>query len=211
MSAPTRAQDHAGAASASSRATCLPRWAFTFYLVRAAVALVFGVAVLAAGSGLSNLSTFAGLYAVLTGLVTLRWGAVSHDDRGAAGRLAFVAAAFWLVAGAALLLRYPLQGVLGEAVLLDFLGVVVLLNGLLRTSGLFHDDQFSRDRPRLRYRLVIGPLDILLGVAILVADAHTATGVRIAVGLWGLATGTFLLFDAAMLRHLTQSASRQPT
>ncbi len=182
----------------------VPSWAFGFFLVRACLALGFGVIVLVASSGLSKLSTFAALYAVMSALVTLRWASTRRPDGGADGR-ALVAAALWLVAGAALLLRQPLQGLMGEGVLLDSLGVVAILNGLLRLSGRFHDDQFSRERARRRYRLVIGPLDILLGVALLVADARTAGGVRIALGLWGLATGTFLLWDALMLRRRTPS------
>jgi uncharacterized membrane protein HdeD (DUF308 family) len=179
----------------------LPRGAFAIYLVRGALALGFGTAVLVFGSGFSRLCTFAALYAIGAGLVGLHWLRAQHRTSGRHLGPGLALGLLWLGAGVAVLLREPLQGLVGEDVLLDLLGLATIATGVVRLTGRFHDDQLSPRSPRPRYRLVVGPLDILLGLAILAADDHTATGIRITLGVWGVTTATFLLADALAVRR----------
>lgn len=188
---------------ATSAASHLPRWAFYLFLVRGGMALALGVALLVAGSSGPRLVTFVGVYWIVAAVITLRWVGAHHVVRGR--RLGLLAGATGLAAGVAVALREPLAGLVGEELLLDLLGLSAVATGLLRLFGRFHDDQLAVERPRRRYRVVAGSLDVLLGVALLVTDVHSAADVRIALGVWGLATGTLLLMDALVLRRLTRT------
>jgi len=171
--------------------------------VRGTGALVLGVTLLVAGSNLSRLTTFIAVYWIVAALLTLRWVGTRRELPHR--RLAFVAGVAGLVVGVAVVLRVLFNALLSEGAFLDFLGVTAVATGVLRLLGMIHDDQLARDRPRRRYRFVVGTLEVLLGVALLLA-AEGATGeIRLALGMWGLATGTFLLLDALMLRRFTRS------
>ena len=189
-----------GAGPASSR---LRRRAYYFFLVRGGVALGLGVAILGAGTGMPRLATFVAVYWIVAALVTLRWLGAHRGVRGR--RLGFLAGATGLAAGVALAAREPLAELMGVDALLDLLAVSAIATGLLRLSGRLHDDQLAPERPRHRYRLIAGSLDILLGVALLLADPHSSPDVRIALGVWGLVTGTLLVLDALVLRRLARS------
>lgn len=51
----------------------VPRWAYYVFLVRGAVALSLGVALLLAGSDLNRLTTFVAVYWIVAALLTLSW------------------------------------------------------------------------------------------------------------------------------------------
>jgi uncharacterized membrane protein HdeD (DUF308 family) len=180
-----------------------PRWAFVVYLVRGGLALTFGVAVLVFGTGLARLCTFVALYAVAAGAVTLHWFV---RRRGAGGPLALVVGLLWVGTGVAVLLRGPLEGAIGEGVLLNLFAVVAITTGVIRVTGHFHDDQLAGVEPRRRYRFVVGPLDVLLGLAVLVADEHTSAGIRVTLGVWGLVTAAFLILDGLEVRRADRPA-----
>lgn len=99
---------------------------------------------------------------------------------------------------------------LGRGVLLDLLGASAIATGLLRLSGALHDDQLAREHPRRRYRFVVGGIELLLGVTLLMANEAASDQIRVAVAVWGLVTGTFLLLDALMLHRLTRSPPGRP-
>ena len=112
-----------------------------------------------------------------------------------------------LVAGIAVVLRPLLNALVSRGVLLDLLGASALATGVLRLLGMIHDDQLARDHPRRRYRFVVGTLEVLLGVALVIADQGASDQIRLALGVWGLSTGTFLLLDAFMLRRLGRAST----
>jgi uncharacterized membrane protein HdeD (DUF308 family) len=185
-------------ATGMSAATAPSRRAAAVYLVRGALALTFGVAVLLFGTGLSRLCTFVALYVTAAGVLTLHWAVARGRRAGAA--LALTIGLLWIGTGVAVLAREQLQDAIGEGALLDALGLVAVATGVIRIAGWFHDDPLAGDRPRRRYRYVVGPLDIWLGLAVLVADEHTSTGIRITLGLWGVVTATFLILDGLAAR-----------
>lgn len=186
-----------------SAETPLPRRAYYLFLVRGGIALALGVALLFAGSSGSRLVTFVGVYWIVAAVITLRWVGAHRVARGR--RLGLLAGATGLAAGVAVALHEPLAGLVGEELLLDLLGLSAVATGLLRLFGRFHDDQLAVERPRRRYRIVAGSLDVLLGLALLTTDVHSAADVRIALGVWGLATGTLLLMDALVLRRVART------
>ena len=181
----------------------LPRRAYYLFLVRGGMALALAVALLFAGSSGSRIVTFVGVYWIVAAVITLRWVGAHRFAGGR--RLGLLAGATGLAAGVAVALHGPLVGLLGEELLLDLLGLSAVATGLLRLFGRFHDDQLAVERPRRRYRIVAGSLDVVLGVALRTTDVHSAADVRNALGEWGLATGTLLLMDALVLRRLTQT------
>ncbi len=183
----------------------LPRWAYRLFLVRGVVALALGLALLLSGSSLSRLTTFVAVYWIVAALLTLRWvgGKPTLPHRW----LGFLAGATALVAGTAVVLRGALGALLSRGALLDMLGLSAIATGLVRFGGWFHDDQLGREHPRRRYRFVIGTLEIVLGIALLLTDEGPTDQIQIALGVWGLATGTFLLLDAFTLRRLVRGTT----
>jgi hypothetical protein len=177
--------------------------------VRGTIAFVFGVTLLAADANLSRLTTFAAVYWILAALLTLHWAgahrALTH--RG----ITFAAAVTALVVGIVVMLRALFKALLSQGEFLDFLGVSALAIGLLRLLGMIHDDALARDHPRRRYRFVVGALEVLLGIALVVADTGGSTQTRIALGVWGLATGTFLILDAFMVRRFSRAGAGRAT
>jgi uncharacterized membrane protein HdeD (DUF308 family) len=196
-------------ATGPGAATSVPRWAYVLFLVRGVVAFALGVALLVAGSSLNRLTTFVALYWIVAALLTLHW--VGAHRTQPHRRLGFFAGTVGLVAGVAVVLRPLLDALLSRGVLLDLLGVSAIATGLMRLLGAFHDDQLARERPRRRYRFVVGGLEVLLGVALLIADDGASADIRVALAVWGLSTGTFLLLDALMLRRLTRSPAGRAT
>ena len=177
-----------------------PSWIFWVFVVRGSVALALGVALLLSGDMVSNLGTFVAVYWIIGAVLTLRWVA---QHRSAPGwRVGSVAGLIGVVVGIMFLVRELLYTFIEEGLLLDLLGLSAVAMGLLRLLGGFHDDQIAGDRPRLRYRVVVGTLDIVLGVALLIGSATSASQIRLALVAWGLLTGTFLLLDALRLRRL---------
>ena len=107
-----------------------------------------------------------------------------------------------------MVLRSVIHALVGDGLLLDLLGASAIAIGGLRLSGTIHDDQLALDHPRRRYRFVVGTLEVLLGVNLLLADEAATDQIRIALSIWGLLTGTFLLLDALMLRRATRTDGR---
>ena len=187
----------------------LPSWIFWVFVVRGSVALALGVALLLSGELVSNLGTFVAVYWIIGALLTLRWVAQHRSAPGCG--IGGVAGLVGVVVGITFLVRELLSTFIEEGLLLNLLGLSAVAMGLLRLLGGFHDDQIAGDRPRPRYRLVVGTLDIVLGLALLIGSATSASQIRLALGVWGLLTGTFLLLDALRLRQLDTSRPGEQT
>jgi len=179
-----------------------PRWAYVVFVARGTVALALGITLLSAGANLSRLTTFIAAYWIVAALLTLHW-VVTHRVLPHR-RLTFVAGSIALIAGATVVLRSVIHALVGEGLVLDLLGASAIAIGTLRLSGTIHDDQLARDHPRRRYRFVVGALEVVLGVALLLADEGATDQIRVVLSVWGLCTGTFLLLDAFMLRRSTR-------
>lgn len=187
-------------------AGAVSRRAYLIFLVRGAVALALGVSLLAVGENLSRLTTFVAVYWMVAALLTIRW--VGARPALPYRRLALVAGLTGLVAGLAVVFRMLFEALLSEGAFLDFLGATAMTTGVLRLSGLIHDDQMARDRPRRRYRFVVGTLEVLLGGALVTAEEGSSDATRILLGMWALAMGAFLLIDGLMVRRLAANEGR---
>jgi uncharacterized membrane protein HdeD (DUF308 family) len=181
----------------------IPRWTYWVFLVRGCVAFTLGAFLLLSGEGLSPLASFVGGFWIVGALLTLHWVVVNRAAPGR--RLATLVALVGLAAGIALILRQLIDELIEQGLLLDILGVAGIAMGFLRLSGRFRDDQLAAHRPRARYRLVVGTLDVVLGVAVLLASEDNVDEVRLVLGIWGLLVGTFLVLDALRLRRYARS------
>lgn len=191
--------DDAPHAAGPRRPGALRRQGYRLFVARGVVALSLGITLLATGSNLDRLTTFIAAYWIAAALLTLRWVGV---HRAMVRRpLALAAGTFALVAGLAVILRHVLDALVSRGVLLDVLGASAIAIGLLRLAGMIHDDQLAADRPRLRYRVMAGTLEVLLGIALVVTETSPSDETRLVVGAWALTMGSFLILDALEMRR----------
>lgn len=179
-------------------------WWFTF--VRGLVALCLGGALLLAGAGQSRLATFIGSYWLLGAvLITIRWVLRSREAPGR--RLGALAAGIGAASALALLARSLINDVVGTAVLLDLVGAGAIATGAMRMLGGFRDNRLAEERPRKRESMLLGVLDIGLGIALILASDATSKWVRLLAAAWGLVGGTLLLVEALRLRRSARTSA----
>jgi uncharacterized membrane protein HdeD (DUF308 family) len=173
-----------------------PMW--WLVLVRGSVALLLGASVLVSGKTRPALGNFIAVYWLIGSLLTFRWLAAHRQHERS--RVVLAAAIVGTLAALVALLRFPLERVVSQELVIRLLGVVAILTGLLRLGGGLRDDELSLDRPRLPHRVGLGGLELALGAALLLTREVTRRA-AIAAGLWGLVGGTILLLDALALRR----------
>jgi len=198
--APVSASEPADAELGSSRG-------YRSLLVRGASAAVLGILLLFSGATLSRLTTFVAAYWILAALLTMRWARTNPLEAHHRATLAASVAA--LAAGLAVALRPLYAPALSVNAFLDLLGATAMAVGSLRVAGWIHDDQIGGRRSRRRYRYVLGTLELMLGIALVLAAEGASDQVRVALGLWGVLTGSFLLLDAYTLRGRARSQRMQ--
>ena len=180
-----------------------PGWWLT--LARGLVALCLGGALLVAGAGQSRLATFIGIYWLLGSVLTIRWVLRSREVPGR--RLGALVAGVGAVTAVALLARRPLDDVVGTGVLIDLVGAGAIATGTMRMLGGFREDQLTEERPRRRNSVLVGALDVGLGIALILSSDSTSTWVRFLAAAWGLVGGTLLLADALRLRRFARTSA----
>ena len=79
------------------------------------------------------LVNFMGMFWLVSGIVSLRWGVHGERARG----LSLLAGAAGVLAGVGMLSRRFTQGIVGEDVLLSVIGLIILLTGLMHIFGGF--------------------------------------------------------------------------
>lgn len=174
---------------------------------RGLVALCLGGALLVAGAGQSRLATFIGIYWLLGSVLTIRWVLRS---RGVPGRrLGALAAGIGAVTALALLARSPIDDVVGTGVLLDLVGAGAIATGAMRLLGGFRNDQLTDEHQRKRDSMLVGALDIGLGITLILTSDATSTWVRFLAAAWGLVGGTLLLVDALRLRRFVRASAER--
>ena len=143
-----------------------------------------------AGVGQSRLATFIGMYWLLGAVLTIRWVLRSPGVPGR--RLGTLAAGIGALTAVALLARSPLDNVISTGVLLDLVGAGAIATGAMRILGGFRDDQLAHQQPRRRTNMLVGALDVGLGIALILTSDSTSTSVRFLAAAWGLVGGTLL-------------------
>ncbi len=164
-------------------------------LVRGSVALIIGVVVVvrpdAQGFSLLN---YMGIYWLVSGVVSLRWGIAAHRAKGA-----------WLVAGLvgtlgglAILLRPVYAYAVDLKLLTTLLGIVALATGLAHLFGGFKTPEMIREQSPASF--LLGLMEITLGILLIL---FTTVGpiFRLAAGGWALVGGTALILQALQMNR----------
>jgi uncharacterized membrane protein HdeD (DUF308 family) len=168
-------------------------------VVRGAVALVLGTAMILAGGSRPAIATFIGAYWLLGGLLTARLALAIRWNRGS--RLGLAAGAFGVVAALLLLLlRERFGSIVDPDALLTLLGVSAILMGLLRVLGAFELQQRTGRRWTFG-GFALGSVEIVLGLALLATNATEARAVHVAAAAWALIGGALLLVEGLRLRR----------
>jgi uncharacterized membrane protein HdeD (DUF308 family) len=190
--------------------------AFWIMLIRGMLAIGLGVALLVQpDKARPMLVSFMGMFWLVSGIVSLRWGVHGERARG----LSLLAGAVGILAGVGMLSRRFTAGIAGEDVLLSVVGVIILLTGLMHIFGGFRTGPeevrtYGKVRSRVWPRtwswtaFLLGLFEIVLGVILIIEPMGRGPVVYFAASVWALIGGTILIGDALRLRRLKQAAQQ---
>jgi len=187
------------APSGSSRRAGVPFWVT---IVRAVLATLLGLAlIIQPDKARPMLVNFMGMFWLASGIMSLRWGA---SGRRAHGILPILAGLAGIIAGILALTRRLTAGYLDELVVLNILGAVMILTGLVHISGGFRIGR--QERHRTWAAALLGVFELLLGLlAILAQSLEFSRTFYWSLTIWALVGGFMLFTDAlALRRHARQ-------
>lgn len=170
-------------------------------LARGLMAIALGLALALNGDRApAALVNFMGIYWILNGIITLRFGLAVE---GARRQLALAAGGIGIATGAVVLVANA-----GTTFLLAILGIVIALTGIAHLLGGFEIADVSGRR--WRPGVPLGILEIGLGATLVLTSEHSGSLSTWLASAWALVGGTVLLFDALAMRgRLLASRSRE--
>jgi uncharacterized membrane protein HdeD (DUF308 family) len=177
--------------------------AFWITLIRGILAVTLGVALLFwPDRARPILVNFMGMFWLVSGIVSLRWGVHGERARG----LSLLAGAIGVLAGVGMLSRRFTQGMVGEDVLISVVGLIILLTGLLHIFGGFRTGPaethlLSPNRKWSWTAFLLGLFEMVLGLMLVVEPMGRGPLVYFAASVWALVGGVILLGDAARQRR----------
>jgi uncharacterized membrane protein HdeD (DUF308 family) len=176
-----------------------PRVARFWWLgvLRGAIALALGSSAILASGSPERLATFLAIYWLVGGVVTLRLAWAIRPSVGF--RLAAVAGVVAITAAMLVVLREFLSGVVSPVRMINILGFAGVAMGALRLVGAFEIERRTGHRWSIG-GLVLGGLELGTGILLIATDT-ASRGVMITVGLWALASGTLLIWEAVRARR----------
>jgi uncharacterized membrane protein HdeD (DUF308 family) len=186
--------------------------AFWITLVRGMLAVTLGVALLFwPDRARPMLVSFMGMFWLVSGIVSLRWGV--HGER--AKGLSLLAGAVGVLAGVGMLSRRFTQGMAGEDVLLSVAGLIIMLTGALHIFGGFRTGPedthlFSQTRKWSWTAFLLGLFEIVLGLMLVVEPLGRGPEVYFAASVWALVGGVILIGDALRIRRLRMGGTQHP-
>ena len=189
--------------------------AFWITLIRGLLAVSLGVALIfQPDKARPMLVNFMGMFWLVSGIVSLRWGVRGERARG----LSLLAGAAGVLAGIGMLSRRFTQGIVGEDVLLSVIGLIIFLTGLMHIFGGFRTgpvetDPASQNRFRGLPRtwswtaFLLGLFEMVLGIMLVIEPMGRGPVVYFAASVWALVGGAILIGDAVRLRRQRKQAS----
>jgi uncharacterized membrane protein HdeD (DUF308 family) len=172
------------------------RTAYWITLARSVLAVILGLAlILQPEKTRPMLVNFMGMFWLMAGIMSLRWGTTGERAR----RASVVAGIVGIVAGALVLIRFLIIDVLGQQVVYVILGILI---GLI---GLVHVLEGVRTGPdRLRQRswtgTLLGALEIGLGLVLLLWREEFGPIFYAVVTVWAFGAAFVLLREALRSR-----------
>jgi uncharacterized membrane protein HdeD (DUF308 family) len=185
--------------------------AFWITLIRGMLAVTLGVTLLFwPDKARPMLVNFMGMFWLVSGIVSLRWGVHGERARG----LSLLAGAAGLLAGVGMLSRRFTQGMVGEDVLLSVIGLIILLTGVMHIVGGFRTGPevrhlFSANRQWSWTAFLLGLFEMILGLILVVEPMSRGPAVYSAASVWALVGGAILLGDALRIRRLRQETQQE--
>lgn len=143
---------------------------------------------------------FMGIYLLLSGVMSFIWGFTQRRKLG----LWIVAGILGLSGGIALILKPTFESSLSTNLLYTFVGIIMLLIGLIRILGGFRLSEVM-GRRWANSHFFLGVVEIALGALALVSLFATVEILRPLLSFWGIIAGTGLLLDG----HRMRRAARQ--
>jgi uncharacterized membrane protein HdeD (DUF308 family) len=166
-------------------------------VLRGVIALMLGASALLASGSPKRLATFLALYWLAGGVVTLRLAWAVRPSLGF--RLGAVAGVVAITAALLVMLREFLSGVVSPVKMINILGLAAATMGTLRLVGAFEIERRTGHRWSIG-GLVLGGLELGTGILLIATDT-VSRGVMITVGVWALASGTLLIWEAVRARR----------
>jgi uncharacterized membrane protein HdeD (DUF308 family) len=180
--------------------------AFWITLVRGMLAVTLGVAlVFYPDKSRPMLGNFMGMFWLVSGVISLRWGVRGERARG----FPVLAGIVGVLAGAGMLGRNFTRGWGAEDVFISVLGLIILLTGLMHIFGGFRSgpDVAQPGEPRRRRSwtsLILGVFEVVLGLVLVVAPMERGPVLHFVASVWAMLGGAILIGDALSLRRLRQ-------
>jgi uncharacterized membrane protein HdeD (DUF308 family) len=177
--------------------------AFWITLIRGMLAIALGVTLLfQPDKARSMMVSFMGMFWLVSGIVSLRWGVHGERARG----LSLLAGAAGVLAGIGMLSRRFTQGIVGEDVLLSVIGLIILLTGLMHIFGGFRTGPeetslLSQSRRWSWTAFLLGLFEMVLGVMLVIEPMGRGPVIYFAASVWALIGGAILIGDAARKRR----------
>ncbi|MGZ8707654.1 MAG: HdeD family acid-resistance protein [Gaiellaceae bacterium] len=178
--------------------------AYRVGIARGVLALLLGVAMILQPEKTSdNLATYMGAFWALTGVVSIRSALAGERTRG----IPLVSGCAGVVAGLVVFFHERLDDVVAQSVLVWLLAIVILLTGLAHLlAGFSTGDELERQRSRSS--VLLGMMEIALGLLFLVGSLDNSRAAYWAAGIWALTGGVILIGDALLLRRRLRRQSR---
>jgi uncharacterized membrane protein HdeD (DUF308 family) len=177
------------------------RVAYRVGFARGVLALTLGAAMVVQPEKTSdNLATYMGAFWALTGVVSIRSAFAGERTRG----IPLISGCAGVVAGVVALFHERLDNVVAQSVLVWLLAIVILLTGLAHIfAGFATGDELERQRSRSS--ILLGIMEIALGLLFLVGSLETSVAAYWAAGIWAFTGGVILIGDAFLLRRRLRS------
>ena len=178
--------------------------AYRVAFARGVLALTLGVAMVVQPEKTSdNLATYMGAFWALTGVVSIRSALAGQRTRG----VPLVSGCAGVVAGVVVFFHERLENVVAQSVLVWLLAIVILLTGIAHVLGGFRTgDQLERQPSRSS--VLLGMMEIALGLLFLVGSLENSRAAYWAAGIWALTGGVILIGDALLLRRRLRDEDR---
>lgn len=176
------------------------RTAFIITLVRGILAVSLGTILLfQPDKTRPMLANFMGMFWLVSGIISLRWGASGERARG----VAVLAGAIGVLTGISILTRGLTVEWIRQDILFSLLGVVILLTGLLHVFGGFQIGETHR-----RFMLtsaLLGIFEIVLGIVLIIEPMNRSVFFYLIIGIWALLGGFILITSAIRLRRADEA------
>ncbi len=171
-------------------------------LARSILALTLGLGlILHPDKTRPMLINFIGMFWLMGGIMSLRWGASGARAR----RVSVIVGAVGIIAGVLILGRFLLMDIVGETPLTISLGAIIVLTGLVHVFEGFYA-KADQQRQRSWSSTLLGIFEIVLGVVVVVWRDDFGAFFYVVVTIWAF-MAAFILFREG-LRQRTRLRAR---